>query len=352
MKKIISGIQQIGIGNPDVYKTWKWYRKAFGMDVPIFDEAATAEIMLPYTGGKPQERHAVLAMNMNGGGGFEIWQYTKRKPKAVDFEIQAGDLGIFIAKIKTRNLSVAYSKFKEQKIELISDMVISPSGNKSLFLYDYLGNIFQVEESKDWFSKSAHYTGGLSGAIIGVSDIEKAKKLYVDILEYDNVVYDKTGAFADFSNLPGGNKKFRRILLSHSKKRKGAFSELLGSSTIELIQALDYEPRKIFENRYWGDQGFIHLCFDVNGINSLKEECSSKGFEFTVDSSESFDMGEAAGQFSYIEDPDGTLIEFVETHKIPILKKIGWYLNLKKRNPEKALPKWMLKTLAFGRVKD
>jgi hypothetical protein len=62
-------------------------------------------------------------------------------------------------------------------------------------------------------------------------------------------------------------------------------------------------------------------------------------------------MGEAAGHFTYIEDPDGTLIEFVETHKIPILKKIGWYLNLRKRNPKKALPKWMLSALRFSRVK-
>jgi hypothetical protein len=63
-------------------------------------------------------------------------------------------------------------------------------------------------------------------------------------------------------------------------------------------------------------------------------------------------MGEAAGHFSYIEDPDGTLIEFVETHKVPVIKKLGWYLNLKKRNPNKALPNWMVSTLSFNRVKD
>ena len=63
-------------------------------------------------------------------------------------------------------------------------------------------------------------------------------------------------------------------------------------------------------------------------------------------------MGEAAGHFSYIADPDGTLIEFVETHKIPIMKKMGWYLNLKNRNPEKSLPTWMIKALRFNRVKD
>jgi hypothetical protein len=62
-------------------------------------------------------------------------------------------------------------------------------------------------------------------------------------------------------------------------------------------------------------------------------------------------MGEAAGHFAYNEDPDGTLIEYVETHKVPIAKKYGLYLNLKKRNPEKPLPNWVVKCLRFGRVK-
>jgi hypothetical protein len=66
---------------------------------------------------------------------------------------------------------------------------------------------------------------------------------------------------------------------------------------------------------------------------------------------DSFDMGEAAGNFAYIEDPDGALIEFVETHKIPVVKKIGWYIDLRKRLPSKALPDWMLKLLSFNRVK-
>jgi len=63
-------------------------------------------------------------------------------------------------------------------------------------------------------------------------------------------------------------------------------------------------------------------------------------------------MGEAAGHFAYIEDPDGTLIEFVETHKVPILKKLNWYFNLKNRDPRKPLPSWMIKSMGFGRVKE
>ncbi|MGM0377659.1 MAG: VOC family protein, partial [Bacteroidota bacterium] len=98
--------------------------------------------------------------------------------------------------------------------------------------------------------------------------------------------------------------------------------------------------------------GFIHLCFDITGMQGLQEECEKKGFPFTVNSADSFDMGTTAGHFSYISDPDGTPIEFVETHKLPIIEKLGWHMNLKKRNPVKPLPDWMVKTLVFSRIKD
>ncbi|RMF22499.1 MAG: VOC family protein, partial [Bacteroidetes bacterium] len=84
---------------------------------------------------------------------------------------------------------------------------------------------------------------------------------------------------------------------------------------------------------------------------AMRRLCAEKGFPFTVDSRDSFDMGEAAGHFSYVEDPDGNLIEFVETHKVPVLKKFNLYLDLRKRNPRKPLPYWMVRALAFNRVK-
>ena len=42
MDYIISGIQQVGIGVQNVYEAWAWYRRFFGVDVPIFDEEAVA----------------------------------------------------------------------------------------------------------------------------------------------------------------------------------------------------------------------------------------------------------------------------------------------------------------------
>ncbi|NOQ24339.1 MAG: VOC family protein [Bacteroidales bacterium] len=352
MDKLITGIQQIGIGVPNVYEAWKWYKENFGMDIRIFEDDTVAELMLPYTGGKPHKRHAALAMNISGGGGFEIWQYTSRTPVGPDFEIQLGDLGINIAKIKSPNVKKTYDDFKSRNLDVLGEL-----HDSHFFVKDLYGNIFQVFEDTNWFKKTKKLTGAVAGAIIGVTNIENARKVYSDILGYDEVVYDKEEIFPDFSAIAGGDKKFRRVLLKSSKKREGSFSKLLGESYIELIQVFDREPKKIFKDRFWGDLGFIHLCYDMSGMEALKQDCESKGFPFTVDSSvkhnkeNSFDMGEAAGHFSYIEDPDGTLIEFVETHKVPILKKYGWYLNMKKRDPRKPLPNWMLSALALNKVK-
>jgi len=352
---VISGIQQLGIGVSNVAEAWKWYRKYLGMDIKVFEESATAALMLPYTGGVPQKRHAVLALNMSGGGGFEIWQYTERIPQPPKFVPALGDLGIFAAKIKARDVHKTHAWFTTEKLN-VSALATDPDGRTHFFLTDPYSNIFQIIESDNWYVNEKKNTGSVYGVIIGVTDIDKSVRVYSDILGYDQVVSDTKSKFVDFSSLKGGDSTFRRVILKNSKPRLGAFAKLFGNSEIELVQVEGRVPRKIFENRFWGDLGFIHLCYDIQGMDALKTECARLGSPFTVDSStslgNSFDMGEAAGHFSYIEDPDGTLIEFVETHKVPILKKFGLYLNLRKRNPAKHLPDFIVKMLGISKVKD
>jgi catechol 2,3-dioxygenase-like lactoylglutathione lyase family enzyme len=349
----ISGIQQIGIGVTDVKAAFEWYRTRFGLDVPIFEEAAVAGLMLPYTGGQPQSRHAILALNMQGGGGAEIWQYTGRTPQPPAFLPQLGDLGIYIAKIKCKNVENCFHQLRKAGTTMVTNPAERPDGTPHFYVKDPWGNMFEVVAAEEWFSKGqSAETGGMYGAVIGVSDMERAITFYKTILGYDTVVFDQTASFEDWHGIEGSYGQHRRVLLRHGEKRKGPFSPLLGATEIELVQTLDRTPKKIFEGRFWGDLGFIHLCFDMTGMAEMKAFCAQQGHPFTVDSSGSFDMGEAAGYFSYIEDPDGTLIEFVETHKIPILKKIGWYLDLRKRsNPEKPLHSLMLKALGLGRVR-
>lgn len=100
---MISGIQQIGVGVKDLHLAWDWYRKHLGFDIKVFEEEAIAALMLPYTGGQPQSRRAALTLNLQGGGGFEIWQYVERKPMLPVKQLLLGDLGIIAGKIKCRD---------------------------------------------------------------------------------------------------------------------------------------------------------------------------------------------------------------------------------------------------------
>ncbi len=349
----VSGIQQVGVGCMDFAESWKWYIEMFGMDVRVLEDDTVAERMLPYTGGEPQKRHACIAINLQGGGGFEIWQYSERKPKARNFELEIGDLGIFAAKVKSRDVERFRSELSA-KWEKTGSVQKAPDGRMTFVVEDPWGNWFQVIEDASVFIEQGRENGGIVGAMTGCSDIDKAIPLYRDVLGYDKVVYDETGVFPDFKSMRGGEQRYRRVLLASSRRRKGAFAPLLGESSIELVQALDRVPRKIYEGRYWGDPGFIQICFDVTNMRALERHCNALGFSFTVDSckdNKQFDMGEASGHFTYVEDPDGTLIELVEAHKLTILKRPHIYINMLTRNREKAFPKMFFRLMGMNRVK-
>lgn len=343
---LLSGIQQVGIGVQDAEAAFTWYRRNLGMDVPVFKDASTAELMVRYTGNEARKRYAILAMNMQGGGGFEIWQYTERIPQAASFEVQPGDLGIFGILMKCRDVAAAHAIYKSKGLNP-SDLFKTPDGGSRFHLNDPYGNRFTFVPGLNWFDTGKHQNGGITGVQIGVSDMEKSLKFYRETLGFNSIVFDQSGPAPEL-----GSGQYRRVLLRPEPSFGGSFSRLLGAAEIELVQSMSHQGRKVFEGRYWGDLGYIHVCFDVNNMEALEKNCASKGSPFTVNSKDSFDMGEAAGHFTYTEDPDGTLIEFVQTHKIPLVKKIGWYLDLKKRASDKPLPNWMLRTLGWGRVRD
>ncbi len=350
MEKIISGIQQVGIGVPDLTDIWPWYRKYFGQDIKIFREEADAELMTRYTGGEVHRRDAALAVNLESGGGFEIWEFKSKDTRAPSFDVKLGDYGIYIVKLKSRDVIETYNYYKREGLELLSAIETDPNGRPHFYMRDPHENIFEIVEGKDWLFKTNRRCGGVYGAVLGVSDIERSLPLYSDVLGY-RIVYDREGIQDDFRGIPGGHRAVRRVLLK-SGKTSGPFAKLLGPSQLELVELKDGTGRKIFKDRYWGDKGFIHLCYDVKRMDALKRDCEEAGFHFTVDSKNTFEMNDAGGRFSYIEDPDGTLIEFVETHRLPLIEQIGWYLNLNKRDHEKPLPRWMLYMFGLKRIRD
>jgi len=348
-KPIITGIQQIGVGNQHVHHAWIWAKK-IGSDLKLFDSADEAPLMTRYTGGQVHKRHAIFALNLQGGGGLELWQFTSRTPSQAIQPVRMGDIGIFMAKLKCKDIDQAKMYLLSNGIQIVSDQTIDPAGKRYLVIQDPFSNYYQVVEGGEWFLDYKHPMGGVCGAVIGVSNMDQSLVFYRELLGYDITVYDSTQEFQDFSSCFNTHgQRFRRVLLKKSIKQTGNFSELVDSGQIELVQALDQKHVKIFQDRFWGDLGFIHLCFDVQHMDALRLQADALGYPFTIDSQSSFDMNEASGRFSYVEDPDGTLIEFVEAFKIPILKKWGWYLNLEHRSSQKPLSRLLFRIMGLTR---
>lgn len=348
-KKLIYGIQQIGLGTDNAQGTFEWYSKHLGSSVVVFEDENEATFMAPYMGGETHKKSAILAMNKLGGSGYEFWQYLDRKPQKPEKRIVLGDFGINLATVKSANIEKSHSKLSKLQVNILSDIELEPDGKQSFYIEDLNQNIIKIKECDSWYAHNGQDTGGPFGCVIGVSNMRESLRFYTDILEYDRVIFDETGVFQDLQHLNGGTQKYRRVLLSHNKPNKGGFSKLLGQSQIELIQCIEPQTQRqrVFLERFWGDHGFIHLAYDVHDLDSLVDECEEKGFPFQVLSNQAFDMGSASGYWGYIEDPDGTLIEFIETHKVPVIKWLNFNIDLKKRNPTKPLPDWIINAMLW-----
>jgi catechol 2,3-dioxygenase-like lactoylglutathione lyase family enzyme len=279
MYKTINGIQHIGVGVPNHAESWKWYRQNFGMDICFFNGAAEAPLMQIYTKGDVINKQAAMISNLHGGCAMEVVSPISFTATDADVEFELGDLGIFSASVKSPNIEKAFEKFSSNGTEVLGGIESSPIGRKSFYIKDPNGLLFQITQGKSWFLNPKKVAmGGPTGVTIGVSDMAKSLALYADILGYDKVMMDETGVFEDWKNIAGGEKTFRRVMLTQSNKPGGGFANLTGQTYIELVQAIDYTPKKIYENRLWGDIGFVHLGFDVRGMNELGEDLKTKGF--------------------------------------------------------------------------
>lgn len=352
MFKRINGLQHIGVAVSDMDASLRFYRKFFGLNIPFFDSVAEAPLMRYYCKGETITKRASMVMNLQGGCAIEVISPTSFKPVAASFQIGVGDLGICITQVKCHDIHKSHAFCKENGAPFVTDLSKDPAGRLTFYIQDLDGNIWQYLQGNQWYTKDAHHSGGVIGCSTGVSDMNKAFKLYKDILGFDEVVYDVSGTFDDWKHLSKGTSSYRRVLLSQSAQPGGGFAKVTGKTYIELIQPLDREGEYIFQNRIWGDLGFAHIGFDVKGMKALGVDLAESGYGFTCDSNDALNMGNTKVHCTYIHDDDRTLIEMIEVYKVPIIEKWGVFLNVEKRNPLKPLPDFMLKALRYSRIKD
>lgn len=352
MYKRINGLQHIGVAVTDMRRSLPFYRKFFGLNIPFFDSVQPAPLMRYYTRNETITKRASMVMNLQGGCAIEVIQPTSFTPALPAQTIFIGDLGITHTLIRSRDVESTHRMFEAKGAPALTPVRKDVLGRKTFFLRDPDQHLWQVVEDAHIYAKGAHATAGVLGCTVGVSNIEKALELYAGILGFDKKECDTSGVFEDWSDLPEGRQRFRRIVLSQSAQPGGGFAKVTGRTYIELVQCLDRTPYYSFENRIWGDTGFAHIGLDVKGMKAIGEDLAKVGYAFTCDSNDALSMGNTKVHCTYIHDYDRTLIEMIEVYKVPIIEKYGIFLNVEKRDPLKPLPDLMLKALRFSRIKD
>ena len=206
MTAFISGIQQVGVGVVDASKALPFYRDLFGMEALVFDDVAEATLMARYTGNVVHRRRATLTLNMQGGGGFELWQYVHRAPKPPASNPRIGDLGITAVKINCSDVAQAHKLMSNRQDCTIGPLATDLKGDPHFMVRDPLGNAFEVTVAGELFATTRHATGGVGGVVIGVSDMERSLPLYRDVLGIVETVYDIADPAED-------GQRYRRVLL-------------------------------------------------------------------------------------------------------------------------------------------
>jgi catechol 2,3-dioxygenase-like lactoylglutathione lyase family enzyme len=297
----------------------------FDIDIIVFNDSAEAKLMTRYTGGEVHKRTAYLAVNMCGGGGFEIWQYTSRVAQPSSLPITLNSPGIVAIKMKTFDIEKSLAFMIAKKVTIFQPIKTDVKGKRHFWVKDPYNNLFQIVEDDFWFvhpSENSSNTGGVAGAVIVVSNMEASLKFYKEVLNYGEVVYDESGLFDDLQHIPGGNGQLRRALLTQDIPVKGPFSRMLGPSYVELIETpLSASTPSIFKDRYWGDLGFIHLCYDITDMQIHENLCNKFGYPLTVNGTISNSNGTNgiimtdAMRVTYFQDPtlDNHVAKFSQT---------------------------------------
>ena len=178
MYKRINGLQHIGVAVTNMNASLKFYRKFFGLDIPFFDSVQPAPLMDVYTRNKTITKRASMVVNLQGGCAIEVIRPTSFEPSKAPFEIQLGDLGIFITQVKCRDIQKSHAFCKKENAVGLSAISDDPLGRQTFYIKDPDGNVWQYVQGESWYTNNGHHSGGVVGCSTGVSDIDKALKLY------------------------------------------------------------------------------------------------------------------------------------------------------------------------------
>lgn len=150
---------------------------------------------------------------------------------------------------------------------------------------------------------------------IGVSDMDASMTFYGD-LGFTDAVFDYTGPLGGLDSVAGVTTTTARVVYLRS-----ANPTILGRSGIKLVQLTDRPQPPLPEGFAYGEPGICEVCIHVKEYEQFHQGLVDAGHRVLMDPNDQIlePYGTHCG-LSYIEDPDGAKIEFIEWRSL----ESGW----------------------------
>ena len=320
---MINAMQHVGQGVRDVDTTFKFYKTHFGFKVKLNDLTVASKEMERVIGSVETMR-MMMAINAKGGGIIELIEHKSRPITPFPKEGGYGNYGIVEVGYGVRNIEQVVSDFKAKGVQFLTPVCELELNNGRRWRYAYLKDPdgLPLQLTEDLQPGSPRPTKAeVYGAVhvgIGVSDIGRSKEFYKSVLGFDRVLYDFEGTIKEMEPVAGFSLRVKLAILERSQPPVGSMAKVLPRGVIKLFECLDRKGKHIYDGRCWGDPGCMEVCLDVSDLMATVAEMKQKGIKIYLPPVE-IDMGSGSkGLAAYIQDPDGTTVEFVE------VKSVAW----------------------------
>ena len=318
---MINAMQHIGQGVRDVDTTYDFYKRLLGFKIKLNDLTVASKEMASVIGSVETMR-MMMAVNAKGGGIIELIEHKSRPITGIPEDGLYGNYGILEAGYGVRNIEKVISDLKTKGVHFLTPICELQLNNGRRWRYAYLkdpdGLPLQLTEDSQPGVLDVPQAGvyGVTHVGIGVSNLDRSKEFYKTALGFDRLLYEFEGIVPEMESVAGRPLRAKMAILERSLPPTGSMANLLPRGVIKLYEVLDRKGRHIYDGRCWGDIGCMEMCLDVSNLLETVEAMKKKGIKIYLPPVE-IGMGTGSkGLVAYIQDPDGTTIEFVEVKSV------------------------------------
>lgn len=302
------------MGVRDAGRSYDFYRGLMGFRIKLSDKTEYMEELEPIVGALVEMR-VIMAMNVAGGAAVELVEHTSTRPMEPSRPPCWGDIGYLELGLKAFRLDDLYLDLRSRGVRFLTpvrSMRLSSGGvERYAYLRDPDGLLLQLVEAPGGKRPAV---GGVRHVAVGVSDMDRARRFYGGVLGFTETIHEFQGRIHELNEITGG-EEMEVLILGH-RPLADSVLPLLERPIVKLVHTPGYKGESIYQGRRWGDIGLMEMAFDVIDLPSTTNELISREAELLHPPTR-VDMGSGTrGSFSCLKDPDGNILEMVESERV------------------------------------